>query len=151
MPVLCGLLPRGWFREQLSGTDEIHPEDRLGITHAVRIGGSKGYLTANYSDEAGLYEVFVHGFGKLGSTMQGFVDSFCILMSLGLQNGMALQDFAPRLSQMKFEPCGETDDERIPFCYSIPDYVCRWLVHHFGSQKLKEELAEIHANMGKKV
>jgi ribonucleoside-diphosphate reductase alpha chain len=129
---------------------DLHPEDRPGITHSINIGGTKGYLTANYSDEGTLHEVFVHGFGKLGSTTQGWTDSFCIMLSLGLQNGLRLRTFAPRLVQMKFEPNGYTDDPRIPFCYSIPDYVCRWLAHHFGDIKLKEELAEIHQLMSRK-
>lgn len=122
-------------------------EDRIGITHDVKIAGVKGYITANYSEEGGLYEVFVHGFGKLGSTTNGWTDSFCILMSLGLQKGMGLNTFAPRLSRMRFEPYGETDNPHVPYCYSIPDYVCRWLAYHFGSMNLKKELAEIHAKM----
>lgn len=126
---------------------DIHPDDRPGITHAVKIGGMKGYLTANYSDEAELQEVFVHGFGKLGSTVQGWTDCFCIMLSLALQAGLPLKNFAPRLTQMKFEPNGETDDPKIPHCYSIPDYIARWLVHHFGDTKLKQELAEIHSEM----
>lgn len=124
-------------------SDDLRRDERPGITHRVTIGGSKGYLTANYSDEGELYEVFVRGFGQMGSTLQGLVDSFCILLSLGLQNGLGLQDFALRLAQMKFEPCGETDDERIPYCHSIPDYICRWLIHHFGTRKLKDELAKL--------
>lgn len=134
----------------MSEPTDIHPEDRIGITHAVRIGGSKGYLTANYSDEGELYEVFVHGFGKLGSVVQGWTDSFCIMLSLGLQNGLSLREFGPRLAQMKFEPKGETDNARIPHCHSIPDYVVRWLAHHYGDDRLKRELAQIHAEMDKK-
>lgn len=131
----------------MSEPTDIHPDDRIGITHAVRIGGMKGYLTANYGDEGELYELFVHGFGKLGSVVQSWTDCFCIMLSLGLQNGLDLTEVAPRLAQMKFEPNGETDNKKIPFCYSVPDYVVRWLVHHYGDARLKKELADVHSAM----
>lgn len=122
-------------------------DSRAGLTHDVRIGGMKGYITANYNEDMELREVFVHGFGKLGSATQGWTDAFCIMLSLGMQNGLALSQFVPRLSQMKFEPNGETSNPDIPFCYSIPDYICRWITHHFGTKRLKEELKTIHTEM----
>lgn len=123
------------------------PPERAGLTTAVRVGGMTGYITANYSDELELYEVFVHGFGKSGSTNQGWTDAFAITLSLALQAGTPLRPVAKQLAKLKFEPNGETDNPAIPFCYSIPDFILRWLVHHFGSPDTKEELKKIHAEM----
>lgn len=117
------------------------------MTHAVKIEGSKGYITANPAEDGTLHEVFVHGFGKMGSTMQGWTDSFCIMLSLGLQSGLTIDKFVPRLAQMKFPPNGHTDNVDIPFCFSVPDYICRWIVRHYGSRELEHKMAQIHSNM----
>lgn len=122
--------------------------ERNGITAKVTIGGTRGYITANPTDDDdGVFEVFVHGFGKLGSTVQGWTDAFAIMLSLGLQSGMHLETFAPLLVQMKFEPNGETDNPDIPECHSIPDYICQWLVKHYGSRELQHKIAQIRGEM----
>lgn len=126
-------------------TTEI--KERHGITSKVTIGGVRGYITANPAADGGVYEVFVHGFGKFGSTSQGWVDGFCILMSLGLQSGLDLEKFGPRLVQLKFEPNGETDNPEIPHCHSIPDYICRWLASKYGSDEIRAELDAIYKSM----
>src|ERR1700760_2881007 len=106
---------------------ENMPTDREGITHKVHIEGMAGYITANVWEDGSLREVFVHGFGKLGSTVQGWTDSFAILVSLALQQGMTLPELAKRFAYLKFEPHGYTDNPKIPKCWSVPDYVFRYL------------------------
>jgi ribonucleoside-diphosphate reductase alpha chain len=117
--------------------------EREGLTHRVKIGGIGGYITANPTEDGDVFEIFVHGFGQLGSVVQGWTDAFAILLSLGLQSGSDLEKFAPLLVQMKFEPNGETDNPEIPECYSIPDYIAQWLVKHHGSPGLQHRVAQI--------
>jgi ribonucleoside-diphosphate reductase alpha chain len=125
------------------------PTDRHGKTHKVHIEGMAGYVTANTWEDGSLREVFVHGFGKLGSTIQGWTDSFSILTSIALQEGVSLSDLARRFAYLKFEPYGMTDNPKIPKCYSVPDYIFRWLALEFGDEKLQKELDNIAKEMGR--
>jgi len=122
--------------------------ERTGHTHKVRIGGIVGYITVNPTEDGeGVHEIFVHGFGQLGSVVQGWTNSFSIMLSLGLQNGLDLERFAPLLVQMKFEPNGETDNPQIPTCHSIPDYIAQWLVNRYGTRELQHKVAQVrHAS-----
>lgn len=133
--------------EESARLEREHRKERRGITTKVTIGGMRGYITANPDEEGKLFEIFVHGFGKYGSAVQGWVDCFCITMSLGIQSGLSLDVAAPRLCKLKFEPYGETDNAAIPHCNSVPDYLCRWLAQHFGSDDLKAELDEVYKSM----
>lgn len=123
-------------------------QDREGLTHKVTIGGVRGFITANRNDDGELTEVFVHGFGAYGSTMQGWTDSFGILLSIGLRSGaLDIGELARRFAHLRFDPYGDTDNPAIPRCHSIPDYIFRWLVHHFGPNEMRAELAAIDQEM----
>jgi ribonucleoside-diphosphate reductase alpha chain len=125
-------------------------KERQGVTHAVTIGGIKGYFVANPVDsdeDDRLFEIFVHGFGQMGSAVSGWTNAFAIILSLGIQSGLDIERFVPFLGQMKFEPSGETSNPDIPFCYSIPDYIARWLTKRYGSKELEHRLAQIHNEM----
>jgi ribonucleoside-diphosphate reductase alpha chain len=119
------------------------PDTREGITHKVKINGMSGYITANDHPDGSLGEIFISGFGQLGSSNAGWVNAFAIMLSIGLQYGAELPMLARKFSHMKFEPYGETDDEEIPRCRSIPDYVLRWLAYRYGDEELKKELQAI--------
>lgn len=119
------------------------PDTRHGITHRVKIGGISGYITANDQKDGSLGEIFIHGFGQLGSSNAGWVNAFAIMLSIGLQFGAELPMLARKFAHMKFEPFGETDNPDIPRCRSIPDYVFKWLAHRYGDESLQQELREI--------
>jgi len=123
------------------------PDDRTGVTHAVRIGGLKGYITANPHEDGTLGEVFIHGFGQTGSTNQGWVDAFAVMVSIGLQFGAEFPMLARKFAHMKFAPNGDTDNPEIPRCQSIPDYIFRWLAQHYGASDLQAELKRIDKEM----
>jgi ribonucleoside-diphosphate reductase alpha chain len=76
-------------------------------------------------------EVFVR-LGKQGSTLNGLLDTIGILISYGLQYGVPLGDLCHKLRHMTFEPEGTTDNEDIPECSSIIDYVFTWLEQQHG-------------------
>ncbi len=105
-------------------------ETREGITHKVSIGGLKGYITANRFEDGSLGEIFIHGFGMLGSTNAAWADAFAVMVSISLQYGAELPMLARKFAHMKFEPHGETDNPKIPHCRSIPDYVFKWIASH---------------------
>lgn len=120
---------------------------RTGVTHKVRIGGLDGFITANVDDEQHVVEVFIHGFGTYGSVMQGWTDAFGIMLSLALQSDLSFHALALRIARVRFEPNGETSNPAIPYCYSIPDYVFRWLTYKFGTEQMQAELTRVHNEM----
>jgi ribonucleoside-diphosphate reductase alpha chain len=125
------------------------PTDREGLTHRVTIGGMQGYITANPQEDGTLGEIFIHGFGQLGSTNAGWTNAFAIMVSIGLQYGVELPMLARKFAHMKFDPMGETDNPDIPHCQSIPDYIFKWIALHYGDEKLQEELRKIDEELGR--
>lgn len=120
------------------------PDDRKGLTHLVTVGGMNGYITTNpHPDEGEVREVFIHGFGALGSTNAGWTNAFAIMLSIGLQFGTELPMLARKFAHMKFEPNGETSNPDIPFCHSIPDYLFQWIALKYGDENLQKEMAAI--------
>ena len=120
------------------------PVNRDGITRKVEIQGHEGYIIANRHEDGSLGEVFLHGFGKQGSTLDGWVQMTAMLLSIALQYGAELPMLARKISHVKFEPYGETNDPDIPRCRSAPDYILRRLALDFGTPQLNEELRKIH-------
>lgn len=120
---------------------------RNGVTRKVHIGRLVGYVTVNEWPEESAFagmprEVFVHGFGGFGSTLQGLMDTFGILLSLSLQRGVELRTLAHKLARYHMDPHGETDDPEIPWAWSIPDYVITLLVYRYGDDKLIADVIE---------
>lgn len=128
---------------------EVLPEDRDGITHKAVIGGYEIYMTANRYPDGHLGELFVHGFGKEGSTMLGMVNAFAIMASIAFQYGAELPMLARKFAHMNFEPNGDTDNPDIPYCHSLPDYIFRWLAFNYGDTELKRDLAMIDLEMAR--
>ena len=64
------------------------------------------------------------------------MDAFSIAVSVGLQYGVPLEDYASKFINMKFEPSGLTDDADIRFASSIVDFVFRRLaLDHLPPEK----------------
>lgn len=125
------------------------PDERTGITHRVNIGGMNGYFTANPQEDGSLGEIFIHGFGKLGSTNAGWTNAFAIMLSIAMQFGTELPMLARKFAHMKFEPNGETDNPEIPHCHSIPDYLFKWIALHYGDEELQQELRKIDEELSR--
>jgi ribonucleoside-diphosphate reductase alpha chain len=147
--VLRNLLPRDGVYVQLTPErpQEDMPVTREGKTHKVHIAGQAGYITMNRNEDETLREVFIHGFGKIGSVTQGWTDSFAIMLSLWLQEGHGFDNLAKRFAYLRFEPNGETDNPKIPTCHSIPHYILRLLALEFGDDELNAELDAIDEEM----
>ncbi|HTT73932.1 MAG TPA: vitamin B12-dependent ribonucleotide reductase [Thermoplasmata archaeon] len=115
--------PRGPAREKL-------PDERKAITHHFSVGGHDGYVTVGLYPDGRPGEVFFR-VTKEGSTVNGLMDSLGISMSMALQHGVPLKDLVRKLAHLRFEPAGATNNPKIRFAKSIPDYVARWLALEF--------------------
>ncbi len=114
------------------------PDTRYGPNHTFNIAGFKGYITTGTYDSGELGEIFIIG-SKLGSTMQGFLDSFATMISIALQYGVPLEKLVEKFKETQFKPQGITTNEDIRFCSSVPDYVFRWLATEFLDEEEQEE------------
>ena len=111
------------------------PRSRPASTTSFRVGDAEGYVTAGIYPDDGLGEIFLKA-SKQGSTLSGIMDAFSIAVSVGLQYGVPLEDYASKFINMKFEPSGMTDDPDIRFASSIVDYVFRRLaLDHLPPEK----------------
>ena len=120
---------------------------RNGITHKFVVGGVEGYIIANAYDDGRLAEIFLHGVGKQGSSVDGWANAFALAVSFGLQNGASLGALARKLAHMRFEPYGETDNPDIPWCASVPAYIFQWLVLKFGTNEDRAAMPDIIEEM----
>ncbi len=111
------------------------PQSRPALTTSFQVGDAEGYITAGSYPDDGLGEIFLKA-SKQGSTLSGIMDAFSIAVSVGLQYGVPLEDYASKFINMKFEPSGMTNDPDIRFASSIVDYVFRRLaIDHLSLEK----------------
>jgi ribonucleoside-diphosphate reductase alpha chain len=111
------------------------PRSRPATTTSFRVGDAEGYITAGSYPDDGLGEIFLKA-SKQGSTLSGIMDAFSIAVSVGLQYGVPLEDYASKFINMKFEPSGMTDDPDVRFASSLVDYVFRRLaLDHLPPEK----------------
>ncbi len=106
------------------------PDERKAITHHFQVGGHDGYVTVGLYPDGRPGEIFFR-VTKEGSTVNGLMDSLGISMSMALQHGVPLKDLVRKLAHLRFEPAGATNNPKIHFAKSIPDYVARWLALEF--------------------
>jgi ribonucleoside-diphosphate reductase alpha chain len=125
------------------------PKSRAGWTTKLEVGGTEGYITCNPLADGQPGEIFLHGFGKEGSTLEGWTQVAAVLFSIALQYGAEFPMLARKLAHMRFEPNGMTNDPVIPHCHSVPDYIVRWLAHRTGNTELLADLAVIDAEMSR--
>ncbi|HYJ60091.1 MAG TPA: vitamin B12-dependent ribonucleotide reductase, partial [Actinomycetota bacterium] len=79
------------------------PMSRPSVTTSFQVGDAEGYITAGSYPDDGLGEIFLKT-SKQGSTLSGIMDAFSIAVSVGLQYGVPLEDYASKFINMKFEP-----------------------------------------------
>ena len=77
---------------------------------------------------------------KVGTTLQGLVNSLMISVSLGLQYGVPLEVYVSKFAHMRFEPAGLTNDADIRTAKSIVDYIFRWMGKKFLTVDQQEEI-----------
>ncbi|MBU8933279.1 MAG: vitamin B12-dependent ribonucleotide reductase [candidate division Zixibacteria bacterium] len=103
------------------------PSRRGGYTQKAQVGGHKIYLrTGEYTDGT-LGEIFLD-MHREGAAFRSLMNSFAIAISLGLQHGVPLEEFAEAFLFSRFEPNGFVSGNRsIKRATSIIDYIFREL------------------------
>jgi ribonucleoside-diphosphate reductase alpha chain len=134
------------------------PEDRTEIGRKFRVGDYEGYIHVGLYEDGSPGDIFVD-IAKDGTTMAGLMNSLMIAVSMGLQYGVPPEVYVSKLSHMRFEPSGLTNDTDIRNAKSIVDYIFRWFGKKFLTAEQQEEagilspevkarLAERYANGG---
>ena len=112
------------------------PDERQSMTHKFSIAGHEGYITVGLYPDGQPGELFIT-MAKEGSTLSGVMDSFACALSIALQYGVPLKIYVDKLSHVRFEPSGWTNNPEIPVAKSIVDYIFRWLGAKFISPEYK--------------
>ncbi len=115
------------------------PKSRVSRTTSFSVAGAEGYMTSGQYENGKLGEVFLK-LGKQGSTLAGVMDAFSIAVSIGLQYGVPLEQFAQKFTNLKFEPAGMTDDPDVRMAQSIMDYIFRRLALDYLAFDERSEL-----------
>src|SRR5207248_4502115 len=126
------------------------PEDRTEIGRKFRVGDYEGYIHVGLYEDGTPGDIFVD-IAKDGTTMAGLMNSLMIAVSMGLQYGVPPEVYVSKLSHMRFEPSGLTNDADIRTAKSIVDYIFRWFGKKFLTTDQQEEVGilspEVRARM----
>ncbi|HEY4348864.1 MAG TPA: vitamin B12-dependent ribonucleotide reductase, partial [Gaiellaceae bacterium] len=106
------------------------PDDRTEVGRKFRVGEYEGYIHVGMYDDGQPGDIFVD-IAKDGTTIAGLMNSLCIAVSMGLQYGVPPEVYVSKLTHMRFEPSGLTNDADIRVAKSIVDYVFRWFGKKF--------------------
>src|SRR5438874_3145786 len=103
------------------------PDRRAGYTQKARIGNHKIYLRTGEYEDGTLGEIFLD-MHKEGAAFRSMTNCFAIAISLGLQHGVPLEEFADAFLFTRFEPNGMVEgNPHIKMTTSIIDYIFREL------------------------
>ncbi|HUZ82184.1 MAG TPA: vitamin B12-dependent ribonucleotide reductase [Gaiellaceae bacterium] len=130
------------------------PDDRNEIGRKFRVGEYEGYIHVGVFDDGSPGDIFVD-IAKDGTTLQGLMNSLMIAVSMGLQYGVPPEVYVSKLSHLRFEPSGLTNDADIRAAKSIPDYIFRWFGKKFLTVDQQEEAGilsmEVRAQMADRI
>ncbi len=114
------------------------PLDRTEVGRKFQVGDHEGYIHVGLYDDGSPGDIFVD-IAKDGTTMAGLMNSLMIAVSMGLQYGVPPEVYVSKLSHMRFEPSGMTNDADIRVAKSIVDYIFRWFGKKFLTPEQQEE------------
>jgi ribonucleoside-diphosphate reductase alpha chain len=114
------------------------PLDRTEVGRKFQVGDHEGYIHVGLYDDGSPGDIFVD-IAKDGTTMSGLMNSLCLAVSMGLQYGVPPEVYVSKLSHMRFEPAGMTNDADIRVAKSIVDYIFRWFGKKFLTPEQQEE------------
>lgn len=125
------------FMRKLSGVVErkrLKPK-RIGPIFKGSINGAMGvqniYIHAGEYEDGTLGEIFIDT-NKQGDIMKNLLDAFAIAVSIGLQYGVPLSEFAKIYKFSQFEPAGRVDHPYIKSVSSILDYIFKVLDYEYN-------------------
>lgn len=125
-------------------------EDRVEVGRKFRVGEYEGYIHVGLYDDGSPGDIFVD-IAKDGTTMAGLMNSLMIAVSMGLQYGVPPEVYVSKLSHMRFEPSGLTNDVDIRAAKSIVDYIFRWFGKKFLTVEQQEEAGILSAEVKAKL
>ena len=103
------------------------PDRRKGYIQKATIGDHKVYLHTGEYEDGKIGEIFIDT-SKEGELVKALMNNFAIVISLGLQYGVPLDEFVSAYVGTKFEPSGKVHgNDRILSATSILDYIFREL------------------------
>jgi ribonucleoside-diphosphate reductase alpha chain len=122
------------------------PLDRTEVGRKFQVGDHEGYIHVGLYDDGSPGDIFVD-IAKDGTTMAGLMNSLCLAVSMGLQYGVPPEVYVSKLSHMRFEPSGMTNDPDIRAAKSIVDYIFRWFGKKFLTAEQQEEAGILSAEV----
>jgi ribonucleoside-diphosphate reductase alpha chain len=126
------------------------PDDRTEVGRKFRVGEYEGYIHVGVFDDGTPGDIFVD-IAKDGTTLQGLMNSLMIAVSMGLQYGVPPEVYVSKLSHLRFEPSGPTNDADIRNAKSIVDYIFRWFGKKFLDVDQQEEAGILSAEVRAKL
>ena len=103
------------------------PDRRSGYTQKAKINGQSVYIRTGEYDNGQIGEIFID-MHREGAAFRSLLNCFAISISLGLQHGVPLEEFADAFVFTRFEPSGiVTGNEKIKMATSVIDYIFREL------------------------
>jgi ribonucleoside-diphosphate reductase alpha chain len=126
------------------------PLDRQEVGRKFQVGEYEGYIHVGLHEDGSPGDIFVD-IAKDGTTLQGLMNSLMISVSMGLQYGVPPEVYVSKLSHMRFEPSGLTNDEDIRIAKSIVDYIFRWFGKRFLTVEQQEEAGILSAEVKAKL
>ena len=125
------------------------PARRTGTTQKASVGGHKLFLSTGEYPNGRLGEIFI-ALHKEGPAFRGLMDAFAIAVSLGLQHGVALEEYVEAFTFTRFGPAGAVEgDPAVAQATSMIDYVFRNLaVNYLGQTGLAPALPEAADTLG---
>ncbi|MBI3291910.1 MAG: vitamin B12-dependent ribonucleotide reductase [Elusimicrobia bacterium] len=123
------------------------PDRRAGYTQKAKIGGHTVYLRTGEYEDGTLGEIFLD-IHKEGAAFRSLMNCFAIAVSLGLQHGVPLDEFAEAFIYTRFEPSGPVQgNPHIKMTTSIIDYIFRELAVSYLSRYDLAQLEEGRVQM----
>jgi ribonucleoside-diphosphate reductase alpha chain len=122
--------------ERPAGAERVLPKDarrtrrplpnrRSGYTQKAKIGGHSIFIRTGEYDDGSLGEIFLD-MHKEGAAFRSLLNSFAIVVSLGLQYGVPLEEYVDAFVFSKFEPNGLVQGhDYVKMATSVIDYIFR--------------------------
>jgi ribonucleoside-diphosphate reductase alpha chain len=101
------------------------PNRRGGYTQKAKIGGHSVFIRTGEYNDGSLGEIFLD-MHKEGAAFRSLLNSFAIVVSLGLQYGVPLEEYIDAFTFSKFEPNGIVQGhDYVKMSTSVIDYIFR--------------------------
>ena len=119
---------------------KFNRDTRCGLTHKFVIHDPKesceGFIVANYEQETGAFEVFIH-MDYSDESLRGMARSLCLIVSVAVQNNAPLSIIVDKLKHQRYSPSGCTEHPQIQITSSLSDYIAKWIDLNFLKQGVK--------------